>query len=60
MGSKYTRLNIHEYVRILNMHECAKIYLNVGKYISMCLTLCNMSVSLKYNVKDSLKVTLEV
>ena len=41
MGSEYalTYMNMSNCARILNMPESAEIYLNVGKYPSICLTL---------------------
>ena len=41
MGSEYTLtyINTCNCARILNMPESAKIYPNVGKYTSICLTL---------------------
>ena len=41
MGSEYALINMNMFscARILNMAESAKIYPNVGKYASICLTL---------------------
>ena len=38
MGSEYV-MNMSNFAWILNMPESAKIYPNVGKYTSICLTL---------------------
>ena len=41
MGSEYalTYMNMSNFARTLNMFESAKIYPNIDKYISICLTL---------------------
>ena len=41
MGSEYALIymNMSNCVRILTMPESAKIYPNVGKYNSICLTI---------------------
>ena len=51
MGSEYVFIfmNMSNSARILNIPESVKIYPNVDKYTSICLTLCDW-IYLKYNV----------